>query len=444
VTQDRPSLNTAKSGNVTINASRISLDRGSGIDTNAGYSDLKQDRIFYVNTQGAAGDIKVTADRFDAKNGSGIRSETAGIGAAGNIDLTISNNLTLVNNANISTGTFADSTGDGGQIVANVGNLFIGNQQDYRPDRNQSRKDPTKRAGGFSSASVGTGVAGDITLTVRDRLTIDNDRKNQGDDRAGIRLSSEQTGKSGTLTLTANQIVLNNAFISVKSERSTAGDIRLTVPSVILLRNGSAISATAGNQQNPGDGGNITITTPLIVAIAKENSDITSDAFSGNGGRITINADNLIGIQFRTKATNFSDITASSERGNQGIVTLNTPEIDPSRGLTVLPIAPIDVAQKIDRRCNANDASASSTFVARGTGGLPANPRDPIAPSTLIRLATLPADRQAADRAVSHDIVIEAQTAIRLANGRIQLRSPMRNAFAPTDRSGCFHTSNRS
>jgi filamentous hemagglutinin family protein len=447
VTQDRPNQSTARSGDVTINAGRIKLDQGSGIDTNAGYSDLQQDRIFYPNTQGSAGDITVTADRFDAANGSGIRSETAGQGAAGTIDFTVRNDVTLVNNANISTGTFENSTGNGGRIIANVGNLLIGNNNAYKPDPNQSRKDPTKRAGGFSSASVGTGEAGNINLTVRDRLTIDNDLKNQGDNRAGIRLSSEQNGKGGTLTLAANQIVLNNAFISVKSARSTAGDIRLTVPSVILLRNGSEISATAGNRQNPGDGGNIVINTPLIVAIAKENSDITSDAFSGNGGLITINADNLIGLQFRPKATAFSDITASSERGNQGIVTLNTPEIDPSRGLTVLPIAPIDIAQKIDRRCNANDASSSSAFVVRGAGGLPMNPSQVIAPHGLMRLAQLRDDRQANERAFSPAIAafpVEAQTAMRLADGRIQLRSRTLGTFAPSARSGCFHPPDRS
>jgi filamentous hemagglutinin family protein len=418
----RISASTAKGGiggNITINNAESVTLSGTGISQGG----LRSSAIS-VQTRGTgnAGELTINTQRLLIRGGAEASASTFGTGNGGKLIVNATEQIAVQ-------GTSSNRTLRSG-LVAGVGNPA-----------------DVLRSGVAAGQATVIGQGGDLSITtpkliVRDQATIAVSSRNPNPNARG----------AGTLTINAPIIQLNNqATIAAESLSGNGGNINIRqlppnpeTPRVLLLRNGSSISTTAGNTGKPGNGSNIQIETRFIVAIPRENSDITANAFTGDGGRITINAENLIGIQFQPRSTALSDITASSERGNQGTVTLNTPEIDPSRGLTVLPIAPIDVAQKIDRRCNANDASASSTFVARGTGGLPANPRDPIAPSTLIRLAALPADRQAADRPVSHDIVIEAQTAIRLANGRIQLRSPTRNAFAPTDRTGCFHTSNRS
>jgi filamentous hemagglutinin family protein len=418
----RISASTAKDGiggNITINDAESVTLSGTGISQGG----LRSSAIS-VQTRGTgnAGALTINTQRLIIRGGAEASASTFGTGNGGKLIVNATEQIAVQ-------GTSSNGALRSG-LVAGVGNPA-----------------DVLRSGVAVGRETAIGQGGDLSITtpkliVGDQATIAVSSRNANPNARG----------AGTLTINAPIIQLNNqAAIAAESLSGNGGNINIGNlpanpgrPRVLLLRNGSSISATAGNTRNPGNGGNIQIKTRFIVAIPRENSDISANAFTGDGGRITINAENLIGIQFQPRSTGLSDITASSDRGNQGTVTLNTPDIDPARGLTVLPTTPIDVAQKIDRSCNPNAATQSSSFTSRGNGGLPANPTTPIVPNGLMRLATLPADRQSSYRAVSHDIVIEAQTAIRLANGRIQLRSATPEAFAPSDRSGCFHTTNRS
>jgi len=71
----------------------------------------------------------------------------------------------------------------------------------------------------------------------------------------------------------------------------------------------------------------------LRCANPDENSDITANAFQGNGGNINISTNTIFGLKFRSQLTPLSDITASSQFGLSGQVTINRLDIDPSKGL---------------------------------------------------------------------------------------------------------------
>lgn len=97
------------------------------------------------------------------------------------------------------------------------------------------------------------------------------------------------------------------------------------------MRQNSGISATAGNN---GNGGNITINQPFIVAMPSENNDITANAFQGKGGKISIGTPGMFGISFKAQATPLtSDITASSQFGVSGTVQVNVQDIVRNCGL---------------------------------------------------------------------------------------------------------------
>ncbi|MEM6403244.1 MAG: filamentous hemagglutinin, partial [Cyanobacteria bacterium P01_D01_bin.116] len=66
-------------------------------------------------------------------------------------------------------------------------------------------------------------------------------------------------------------------------------------------------------------------------------------------------------------------ITASSEFGINGTVEINNVNIDPSSGLTELPLKLTDESQKIARGCSSN---SDNSFVATGKGGIPQNPNE--------------------------------------------------------------------
>jgi filamentous hemagglutinin family protein len=392
----RISASTAKDGiggNIIVNAAAVELS-GTGISQGGVRSSA-----ISVQTRGKgnAGELTINTQRLLLQNGAEVSASTFGAGAGGTITVNASEQVELRGtNGALRSG-----------LVAGVGN-----------------PGDVLRAGSSSPPETAIGQGGDLTITTP-RLLVN--------DQATITVSSRnpQAKGAGRLEINAQSIQLDKqGSITAESLSGQGGDIILNMtrlrspsPGVLLLRNGSKISATAGNARNPGNGGNVNITVPFIVVIPIENSDITSNAFSGDGGRITIQAENLFGIQFRAKPTALSDITASSERGNQGIVTLNTPDIDPSRGLIVLPSGPIDVSQKIDRTCNPN-SNVSSSFVTRGNGGLPATPQTDRFLSLPARLASLPtASLTPKNTTFSKESspIREAQGIQRLADGKIRL-----------------------
>jgi len=272
-----------------------------------------------TTSQGNAGNITVTANIFEANNDSKLRSATNGSKKAGNITLNIKNNITLTGDG---TGIFANatrnSTGNSGSIIIDpeVVNIFDGAE--------------------ISVNSSGEGIGGDIKLT-------------------------------------AGKLNLDNGTISAKTRSNTGGDITLNIQDLLLLRNNSEISTTAGNQQFGGNGGNIEINNPdgFIVAFPNENSDITANAFSGNGGNIDITAFGIFGIEFRQKTTSLSDITASSSQGLDGNVNIETPGIEPNPETVELP----EDAQstEVAQGCQAS-GQAAVAFFNIGRGGLPSSP----------------------------------------------------------------------
>ena len=147
----------------------------------------------------------------------------------------------------------------------------------------------------------------------------------------------------------------------------------------MILRRGSSISTNARGLNITG--GNITIDTDNLVAVPKEDSDISANATAGIGGQVIVNAIGIFGTQFRLQDTPLSDITATSELGPQfnGLVELNTPGIDPSRGLANLPTEVVDASNQIAQACGTRGAEAGKNeFIITGRRGMPSNPHEPL------------------------------------------------------------------
>lgn len=179
------------------------------------------------------------------------------------------------------------------------------------------------------------------------------------------------------------------------------GNIAITLNELLLLRNGGLISTTAGTAQAGGNGGNIAITAPFIVAIREENSDIAADAFEGAGGNVTINARGIFGIEPRPQRTRFSDITASSELGISGVVTLNTLDTSSiENSLANLDDTLIDTAALTAGSCIARTDESLGSFTVTGSGGLPQRPGDRVIsayPTGTVRTIAEPTSLQEPD-----------------------------------------------
>jgi large exoprotein involved in heme utilization and adhesion len=221
-------------------------------------------------------------------------------------------------------------------------------------------------------------VGGTITVTGADVVRLTE----------GGRIAVEARnvlGAAGNLFIIADRVDLDNGELSATTQASASGEsanISLQNLDLLLLRNGSLVVAEAFNQA---DGGNIDIDADIILAVPTENSDIIANALEGNGGRITLTGERILGLTPRSGLTTeelrnniSSDVSASSRSGQQGEVVVENLGVDPSQGVTELPV--LSSAPDVQQDCLAVNESGTSSFVVTGRGGLPTSPTDLLNP----------------------------------------------------------------
>ncbi|MBP5971171.1 S-layer family protein [Brasilonema sp. CT11] len=382
-------LGSGKGGNLTVTANKVQLI-GTGTFANGQPFPSLLSTSTYSGATGNAGDLRINASELLIQNGAQVSAGTFGSGKGGNLTVT-ANKVQLINRSGLSAQANPDSTGNAGDLTIKTQQLLVrdgaqvgaatfgagnGGNLTVTADSIQligiSADSRSLFPSGLIAGTQGTGKGGNLTITTQQLLISDG----------AITVSSRGEGVAGDLGITANSVRLDNGEITAQTLSGNGGNLKLNIADLLLLRRGSEISTTAGTAQQPGDGGNITINAPngFIVAVPRENSDITANAFTGTGGRVDIKAFGIYGIQPRQNLTSLSDITASSEFGVNGTVQLNTPDIDVNSDLVNLPSVPIDT--KLAQSCNSPNY-AKSSFIITGRGGLPPNPKDILTPDAV-------------------------------------------------------------
>ncbi|MEH2437065.1 MAG: filamentous hemagglutinin N-terminal domain-containing protein [Nostoc sp.] len=401
----------------------------------------------FTVTQGAgnAGELKIETGQLIVQDGAQISASTSkeSTGEGGTVSINARDSIQLIGtNGESRSGLFVgtQATGNAGELNIETGQLII---QDGARISASASKESTGEGGslsinardsieligtspmGASGLFVGTeasGNAGNLNietgkLIVQDgaQISASTSKESTGEggsiiiksgelnvlDNADITVSSQGTKKAGDLEITARSIKLDNQGKLIGQANSgDGGNITLNLQDLLLLRRNSEISTSAGTSGAGGNGGNITINIPdgFIVANPNENSDITANAFSGSGGRVTIKATNIFGIASLTsedlkrlrptdldpRQLQTNDITAVSQtRPNlSGIVDINTLDVDPYRGLINLPAVPVDT--QVAQACQVRPGENQNSFTITGRGGLPPNPKtEPLTPDAV-------------------------------------------------------------
>jgi filamentous hemagglutinin family protein len=331
----------AQGGNISINTSRLQVMNGAVIDASAGG---------YPGSVG--GEINIKADTFTAINGGQINNSGTG-GRAGSITLTITDQIIL---------SGRDPTFQ--QRVERLGRNFL-----LQEGQGESGLFANTRRG-----SVGT--SGSIFVRARGIRIQDG---------AAITVSNQSGGEAGNIEMRAGTLKLSNqAQISAETLTSNGGEIVVQLSDYLLMRDRSNITTEAGTERAGGNGGNIRINAPFVVAVPGEDSNINANAFQGNGGNISIATQGLLGLQVSDRSTPLSDITASSEFGVTGTVTITTPDVEPSRGLLALPSEVVDASNQVSQTCTNEASATASEFIITGRGGLPPNPTQILSSNALI------------------------------------------------------------
>ncbi len=286
----------------------------------------------------------------NVRSNTAITTNTYATGQAGDLRVKTPS-LQLRNGAQITASTFG--SGRGGTVEIDADLLEV---RGSSPDGGITQSTISAINGGL----FGRGVGGSININA-DRLIVQ--------DAGRVNAESRGNGDAGNLQITAREILLNNGGkLTAATVGGERGNIFLNADNIIMRRASNITTNAIGNNTV---GGNIRINTSVLAAL--ENSDITANSSDFRGGNIVINTQGLFATAFRSHLTPNSDITATGRNSQlQGNVEINISDIDPTQGLTELPVTLQDPSNRIVAGCPSN---REANFVITGRGGLPEDPR---------------------------------------------------------------------
>jgi filamentous hemagglutinin family protein len=381
-------------------------------------SNISSTVISGTNAQG--GKILIQAGALQVSSGGQVQTDILGRGQAGVIEIDVAGDVIVENvgkggtsSAISSFASFA-AQGNAGSVTIRSNNLNV------------------LDGGLVSTATIGRGNAGDVTLVVKDNLTL-RGKSSQGflsniasssrtltpeaiaqqlqiSQELGTDFSLpslEQLGDSGTIRISARNLrmannsaisatsqgrgqagnisvklsdraILNNAEIRTSSDRTSGGNIDLSARAIVLRNDGNV---KAGILTGNGAGGNILLRAGAVILL--DDSDILAFAPEGQGGNITLATQALLKrvdnpaaspADLLTLDTNgFVDINATGR--TSGIVTL--PELNPLQNSRpeITPTL-IDTDNILSRSCLKRNPKTGEFYIT-GAGGIPPNPSDP-------------------------------------------------------------------
>ena len=412
---------SGQGGNIILNTGKLVVDQAPITAQTFGSGD--------------GGSILINAQEISILNGGVISANTFGKGQGGSVNLNVQDSLSLSGSGQLFTppgitdipitksAIFVASEGSG-----NAGNIKI--------KASNIQLDTATTI----SASTIDAQGGNVDLNTRNSLILRNG--------SSITAASEGIGNAGNLNLQGGQIELyDGSTLQTTTTSGEGGDISINLADLLLLRRGAGITSTAGTAQTGGNGGNILIVTPFLIAQPSENSDITANAFTGQGGNIDITAQGVLGMRVLSRSqleslleTNdpeqldpalvpTSDITAISQSNPSlnGQVILRSPDTDANLTTVTLPSEIVDSTQLIARGCSAGGvrAKVQGSLIVTGRGGLPTNPTGLISGETLLltweESLSDPGDRATVPRADLTPVLVEVQALVKRPDGRVIL-----------------------
>ena len=413
---------SAGGGVINIKSSSLSLS-GQFIGTRVNKSVLFKNQISTISSStrgvGHAGNVMIETDLLKV-DGAIIRTQTHGEGNAGEINI-------RANIANISGGTMIVGTtlgkGHGGNINIEITDMLsiVGRRTSLpfqvgdiilqnNPTAITSSTRENGQAGVISisapiiildkgaiiqAATSGSGSAGTIKINAKElwitnggQISSSNDELINGkvfigtgeggsvfvqtdnltlDNRSDITASSvgSNSGNAGNITIQAKTInVTEGSSINSSTQNAGGGNITLTIPNLVYLQEGEMTTSVHGGS---GDGGNITIENPTFVVMDK--GKIIAQADEGHGGNIYIKSG-----QFITSPDSL--VSASSRLGLDGEVNIDSPVMDMNGFLVVLPGGLLDASHLMKTPCNQRDVENLSHFFVKPSEGVRNSPGD--------------------------------------------------------------------
>ncbi|MGK7874533.1 MAG: filamentous hemagglutinin N-terminal domain-containing protein [Xenococcaceae cyanobacterium] len=337
---------SGSSGRIVIKADSVFIDRGRISVGNAGSGETGNIELesaslaFYGGritatgiqsgtTNPGGGNIRIDVNSLWLDKGD-IATTSSGLDS-GNISIA-AEEVRLLNDSGIEASNLTGGEGDGGNLTIEAKVVEILDSS-------------------ISGSANGRGNGGNIEIVGPQSIELK---------RSDISARALQ-GEGGNITINGDPKThgifnVDSSVIDATASQSQGGNIKIGMFELLLSRD-SQISATAGGS---GDGGNIDIATDLLILL--DSSSITANAVQGRGGNIRVST--------RGFFAPLENITASSEFSTDGIVEIKT-QFDLQGELEQLEAELVNRDQLVTSSCLARSNESNSSFVVRGSGGLP-------------------------------------------------------------------------
>ncbi len=320
-------------GNIEVQADNVlfSIDRpGPGLD------------IFGISSltlgSGDSGKILVKANSFQMVGGFIATVTFGGAGQAGNIELMVENDISIVGGpggGNIVANAFSAS-GNAGDVLIHANNLTLTGVSAIQASTSGSSGNggtiqitlngnfDLREGSEIGSFSQGSGDAGDITISAKGFfLTGVADPTPDGTPSGKqtlINAVTEGGGEGGNITIKAENFVGTNKAILITTTRGSGDGGKISVSTQnFTLTNGASVRAESSSQNvDAGNAGNIQLTAADTILL--DGATVTTEAAQASGGNIKLQAEALIRLNDST--------ISSSVQGNTATVSGNI-SLDP-------------------------------------------------------------------------------------------------------------------
>lgn len=392
---------SAIGGNISIIGESVVVTTNAGVSLDRKLNSSGGMLLIQADTLEVSQGGDIVADAFSTSLGANLRIEARDMvvtdpfssvtaqttdNAGAGIDIVLSGDLLVANEAQIGTESFGLGNGSdinisaqnvrlssGGQIDAsslnrgNGGNISITAQgdisligsQNLRATEISAKSGDIDREENLSqNPGYGEGDGGSVNLFAKNITINGNANVTATAERLSEQFSivgnagSIQLGAPNNLVKTLN--VSNGAEIATSAPTSRGGNISIYVDKFIGITD-SSITAFAGSEDTTASGGNIFIDPELLYL---NNATINANANGGNGGNIQLTANNII------QSPN-TVITASSNRGIDGDISIDGV-INEVSALETMRIPYSDISDMLYQRCNVAQLADRSSFVVSG------------------------------------------------------------------------------
>lgn len=316
---------TRLTNNSEISSSTFALGRGGTIRFNNAES-ISLDHSSILSTseltsRNQAGEIFIETKRLALSNGAQVATNTLGLGGGGTVEVTASDTVRLRNSTMLAS---TSNSGAGGTINLAAPNMEI--------------------IEGGAISTVSSGTSAEIGAA---------------------------PGSAGNINLLIGALRMDDGRITTAAAEAAGGNITIRHTGSTLRLNNSQITTSVNG--GDGKGGNITIGAELdnnlklvkvnpFDFVILNNSNISANAFKGDGGNINIAAN-----VFLTSPT--TSITASSALGAPGSVDIQAPTTDLSGSLAPLPDAIVQATSLLRQSCAARYADGKRSTLGFGSRG---------------------------------------------------------------------------